>query len=89
MKEALQTYKKAFNLDETSVPALAGIIHLSDSGGPARGSRATAEGGTELHWQAGQPPLPHCSLGTHEGTAPWWCHEGAGGSGGCPILVPC
>ena len=27
MKEALQTYKKAFNLDETSVPALAGIIH--------------------------------------------------------------
>eukprot|EP00731_Ephydatia_muelleri_P012930 Em0007g240a len=27
VKEALQTYKKAFNLDETSVPALAGIIH--------------------------------------------------------------
>ena len=27
VKEALQTYKNAFNLDETSVPALAGIIH--------------------------------------------------------------
>lgn len=27
VKEALQTYKKAFNLDETSVTALAGIIH--------------------------------------------------------------
>ena len=27
VREALQTYKKAFNLDETSIPALAGIIH--------------------------------------------------------------
>ena len=26
-RESLQYYKKAFNLDETSVPALAGIIH--------------------------------------------------------------
>ena len=27
MRESLQSYKRAFNLDETSVPALAGIIY--------------------------------------------------------------
>ena len=27
LKESLKTYRKAFNMDETSLPALGGIIH--------------------------------------------------------------
>ncbi len=27
VRESLQSYKRAFNVDETSIPALAGIIH--------------------------------------------------------------
>ncbi|KAL5508963.1 hypothetical protein EMCRGX_G004235 [Ephydatia muelleri] len=56
VKEAIQIHKKAFNLDETSVPALAEIIHCQIVEGQL-GEAGLPEGVTELHWRAGQPPL--------------------------------
>eukprot|EP00731_Ephydatia_muelleri_P012850 Em0007g160a len=66
VKEALQIYKKAFNLDETSVPVLAGKIHCQIVEGQL-GEAGLPEGGTKLHWQAGQPPLPHALLAHKKG----------------------
>ena len=53
VREALQTYKKAFNQDETSVAALAGIIHCQILDGQLSEAEQQLEFLAEVGWSAG------------------------------------
>lgn len=62
VRESLQSYKRAFNLDETSVPALAGIIYCQIVDGQLSEAEQQLEFLAEARAYSKWPVFMNCAM---------------------------